>query len=142
MKLAYTRTSHMPRRDFCSYSLSSSNRKEVALKEKPNNASVEANPTREKGPSPFFNRLSVAQTKTNTDGPSCFTGFFCAVAILSLFYFHRSGTCCYFPPPPPLKIRVRDRGEETMSRRSPPPPPRPVLFFPLCFLVPVPRSTK
>ncbi len=130
---------------FCSYSLSSLNRKEVALKENQITHRLRRTPRGKRDPSLFFNRLSVAQTKKNTDDPSCFTafaamrvppGFFFAAAILSLFYFYRSGTYCYFPlpPSPPLKMSVRDRGEETMSHCSPllllTPPAR--AFFFLC----------
>ena len=121
----------MPRRSFCSHSLSSSNRKEVALKERTKERVGEANPPRKKRTRPRF--LAVAQTKktirAEMRAPPCFF----AVAILSPF-FYRSGTCCYFPPPTFKKTSVRDR--ETMSRRSPlllliPPPPGP--FFPFVF---------
>jgi len=118
----------MPRRSFCSHSLSSSNRKEVALKERTKERVGEANPPRKKRTRPRF--LAVAQTKktirAEMRAPPC---FFLRSPSYPLFL--PIGNVLLLPPLPPLKKRVSATG-----RRCPAAlpfffwSPRPVLFFP------------
>jgi hypothetical protein len=127
----------MPRRSFCSHSLSSSNRKEVALKERTKERVGEANPPRKKRTRPRF--LAVVQTKktirAEMRAPPV---FFCGRHPIP--FFLPIGNVLLLPPLPPLKNECPRQGDDVppLSPSSFDPPARSFFSLP----GPVPRSTK
>jgi hypothetical protein len=134
----------MPRRSFCSHSLSSSNRKEVALKERTKERVGEANPPRKKGTRPVFypslKRKKIPTVRAARRDESA-PVFFCGRHPIP-FLFLPIGNVLLLSPSPPLKNECPRQGDDVppLSPSSfDPPPPGP--FFPFLVLSPVQQNT-